>query len=141
MRIHGESRTLFLEPEDTDKSGPCPVCGLIYKPNGTGPANSPRTARALKYLPSEHYLGGFPPTFHDWAFLICREGWVVHATYGNLSVTAFDFDSANIGYNRLMHAKVRRTAPFGTQWIWHSMADRNEAFVAGLGDSSFRHEH
>lgn len=141
MIVHKESKTLFLDPSDTGRAAPCPICGREYQPNGTGPANSRAATMALHHLPSEHYLGGFAPTVHDWAYLLCGSGWAVHATYGDSDLTAMDRWSADWVYERLMHAQVERRCRYGLRWWYHLMAERNAAAVRAAGDSSYRHSH
>lgn len=138
--VDHQSKTVFLEYGDPDDPIICPICGKPWKSNGTGPTSLPLVAKFLQMLPSEKKLGGFPPKFHDLAFLICPEGWAVSAKYGSLEVTAVDFDSANDGYRDLMKAQAARRSRI-LRKMWQDIADRNYAFVCEFGRSSYRHDH
>lgn len=141
MLIDKGSRTIFLDSSDIEMERVCPVCRERFRPNGTGPAGSPRATRLLHYLPSEHYLGGMAPTVHDWAYLVCPAGWSVHATYAGKSYTAMDKETADQVYCSLMHEQVRQRAPRATRWWFHLMVERNHGAVAALGAGSYHHEH
>ena len=140
MHADAESKTIYLTPSD---KGPilCPVCQKLYKPNGTGPANSPLEARLLKYLPSEHILGGFAPYCHDVGYLLCPEGWKVVCNYGIHRVIMVDKKTADDGYEELMKVQTRHRAGPITRWWYLLMAERNAEAVRLLGDSSYCHKH
>jgi len=142
MFIDKIGKTIYLEYGEPLRGFPCPICGTWYQSNGTGPSNNETVTEMLHKLPSEHYLGGFAPYFHDIAYLICGSGWAVHATYGkNGSVTAVDRESADDSYLTLMHYQVNCKCNIFNSWWYHRMAKRNYEFVDHFGQSSFNHGH
>ena len=48
------------------KGGLCPICGLYFKPNGTGPEGDKFTHWALNLMPWDDILNELAVPMHDW---------------------------------------------------------------------------
>lgn len=147
MIIDEETKLIQLRSDDLERGNYCPECGEFYKPNGTGPSNNKRLAWFLKHLPSNGVLGGQAPRFHDWAFLLCPEGWTLEYSYKNkfgqyTKVIAKDFQSANNAYFTLQKAQIEDKCNWYSKPFYYTRAEINYKAVTGkTARNSFKHKH
>ncbi len=141
MNILHISKTVELDDSDLLNGFYCPVCGVFYKSNGTGPANEPMITDALHDLPSEAIVGGIAPAFHDVAYLLCSVGWRVKYK----DHEAHDKNSADLCYKYLIEDENEKenTGFFSAErrWLVYCLAERNYLFVHAFGNSSYNHTH
>lgn len=136
MHAYQENKILVLNTSDLENGFPCPVCGIHFKPNGTGPANSRLATWLLQNTPAELVTGGIPAYFHDVAFLVCPEGWAVF--YGRY--VARNYSEANKTYQEMIKDRHKDAKGLAKALVW-LLAKRNFLFVKFLGKSSYCHQH
>ena len=142
MLADAVNRILHIEERDVGLSVVCPVCNRYFRPNGTGPASVPLFTRILQMMPSEDYLGGFPPYVHDLAYLLCPEGWTIVVHLDNTFVTITNREQADKVYLRLMLRQVMmKTEPGLRRKYMRGLAYRNYKAVCVGGSSSYKHKH
>lgn len=140
MRADIENKYLELSREDLFQGFPCPVCGVHYVPNGTGPTNLPLVARLLKWIPSESMVGGDSARFHDCAYLLCPAGWMIEFNSGLHTYHAWNKKSADESYLNLMKERYLDSRGLSRFLAW-TAAKRNNFFVRAFGKKSYIHEH
>jgi len=141
MLVDPITKSIWIDESDVGLEAKCPVCGDLYKSNSTGPSSNPALTEIIQKLPSESILGGWAPTVHDWAYLVCPEKWWVMVEIDHRVYSAKDKETADELYYLLMKHQVKTRAKWVTRWWYYLQAKRNYLAVKMAGADSFKHVH